>query len=180
MSEKQLWPNMWKRERKRILSEALESRFMPWSHLPSCIWCGNCTVMAFYVADLRWLITYRLHTQSACWFNFSELMTRSKNTRWNINLRRTNPLHQTGNTNNFVKSKCKLVKAPDVLRSHSENGGFLISKMPCLSFDIHILPQIKPQEQPFLKFKKQRIWEYNIDFDKYKNCVLQRPLSSVF
>lgn len=42
------------------------------------VWCGNCTVMAFYVAVLRWLIIYTLHTQSPCYSNFCKLMTCSK------------------------------------------------------------------------------------------------------
>lgn len=37
MAEKQLSPNMWKSERKRILSESLESHFTPRSHFPSCM-----------------------------------------------------------------------------------------------------------------------------------------------
>lgn len=42
------------------------------------VWCGNCTVMAFYVAALRWLIIYTLHTPSPCYSNFTKLMTCSE------------------------------------------------------------------------------------------------------
>lgn len=42
------------------------------------VWCSNCTVMAFYVAALRWLIIYTLHTPSPCYSNLSKLMTCSK------------------------------------------------------------------------------------------------------
>lgn len=53
----------------------------PWNltshHDPvsAAVWCSNCTVMAFYVALLRWLIIYTLHTPSSCSSDFSKLMT---------------------------------------------------------------------------------------------------------
>lgn len=53
----------------------LSSRQHP---ISPAVWCGNCTVMAFYVAVLRWLIIYTLHTPSPCFSNFSKLMTYSK------------------------------------------------------------------------------------------------------
>lgn len=62
---------------KRILSEALESVFTPGSHSPA-VRRGNCTVMAFYVAALRWLIIYTLHTPSPCFSNLSKLMACSE------------------------------------------------------------------------------------------------------
>lgn len=47
------------------------------------VWCGNCTVMAFYVAVLRWLIIYTLHTPSTCYSTLGKLMACSK-TWWEI------------------------------------------------------------------------------------------------
>lgn len=78
MSEKQLCHPTCGRARGNVYFQKswnLSSRQDP---ISPAVWCGNCTVMAFYVAVLRWLIIYTLHTPSPCYSKFSKLMTCSK------------------------------------------------------------------------------------------------------
>lgn len=78
MSEKQLCHPTCGRARGNVYFQKpwnLGSRQEP---ISPAVCSGNCTVMAFYVAVLRWLIIYTLHTPSPCYSNFSKLMTCSK------------------------------------------------------------------------------------------------------
>lgn len=55
-------------ESKRILSEAFRNLGSRQDPISPAVRCGNCTVMAFYVTVLRWLIICTLHTPSPVLF----------------------------------------------------------------------------------------------------------------
>lgn len=103
--------------------------------------------MAFYVAVLRWLIIYTLHTPSSCSPDFSEL---TMNAVGNCCPRRANRLR--GKIHNFCKSlgksqrrRAEIVKFRHLLRStiHEPSGSTPSNKKRWLKLPTKSTPVIR-------------------------------------